>query len=357
MYRYSIPAVLLLFSATAFADFSYQQTSRVTGGALAGVMKMAGAFSAKAREPMVVTVLVRGDRMASVSRDNIHVIDLSKETFTDIDLAKKTYSVITFDEMGELMKRAAEKMGQNKPQAELSFRSEVKETGQTKLIAGLNTRQFLVTLTTEGRDTRSGQSGTMDIQMDMWLAPVVAGYEEVRDFYARMSTRLAWSPMASAAGAFAQQNSKGLAEMMKEMSKLDGIPVLQITRMGGSGMQGGAAAPSEADQQQAAAAEQQRAQASDDARKNAAAEAITGRLGRLGGGLGGFGRKKKTEEPAPQQQQPAAEPRSAAPAGGQGVMMEITTESSAFSPAAVDASKFEVPAGFRQVDHELKKMR
>src|SRR3954447_21641168 len=107
------------------ADFSYEQTSKVTGGAMAGMMKVAGAFSSKAREPIVSTVMVRGDRMASVTRDQIHVIDLGRETFTDIDLAHKTWSVMTFAEMEAAMKQMAEKMGQQqKDQASLNFRAD-----------------------------------------------------------------------------------------------------------------------------------------------------------------------------------------------------------------------------------------
>jgi hypothetical protein len=77
------------------------------------------------------------------------------------------------------------------------------------------------------------------------------------------------------------------------------------------------------------------------------------------GRLGGLGRGKKTEtQPEPQQPQPPAE---TAPAQGQqqadlsGALMEITTELTNFSPAAVDASRFEVPAGFRQVESETVK--
>ena len=34
-----------LVCAAARADFSYEQTTRMTGGAMAGMMKVAGAFS------------------------------------------------------------------------------------------------------------------------------------------------------------------------------------------------------------------------------------------------------------------------------------------------------------------------
>ncbi len=62
-------------------------------------------------------------------------------------------------------------------------------------------------------------------------------------------------------------------------------------------------------------------------------------------GLGGFGHKKKDQEPA--------QPQNDAP----GVLMEMTTEFSNFSSGAVDLSKFEVPVGFRLVKSEMNRKR
>ena len=90
------------------ADFSYEQTSKITGGMMAGMMKIAGAFSKQAREPMVSSVLVKGDRMANVNQHSIKVIDLQRETITDIDTQKKQYSVMTFADMAKAMERLQE---------------------------------------------------------------------------------------------------------------------------------------------------------------------------------------------------------------------------------------------------------
>src|SRR5437868_8648162 len=90
-------------AATLFADFSYQQNSRITGGAMAGMMKMAGAFSSRAREPMAATVMVKGHRMAHLSANSAQIIDVDKETITNIDYAKKTYSVMTFEQMKQML--------------------------------------------------------------------------------------------------------------------------------------------------------------------------------------------------------------------------------------------------------------
>ena len=40
-----------------------------------------------------------------------------------------------------------------------------------------------------------------------------------------------------------------------------------------------------------------------------------------------------------------------------GVLMEMVMEMGGFSTGAIDGSRFEVPAGFQQVDHPMTKMR
>src|ERR1700704_952159 len=81
------------------ADFSYDQTTKMTGGAMMGMMKIAGAFSKQVREPVQTTVLVKGNHMAHSSKDHAQIIDLDSETITEVNFQKKQYSVMTFAEM------------------------------------------------------------------------------------------------------------------------------------------------------------------------------------------------------------------------------------------------------------------
>ena len=74
-------------------------------------------------------------------------------------------------------------------------------------------------------------------------------------------------------------------------------------------------------------------------------------------GFGGFGRKKKPEQPKEEAKADPA-PSSAAPAGdSSAVLMEMTTEMSRFSSAAVDPSRFEPPSGFKKVESEMQKRK
>jgi hypothetical protein len=76
--------------------------------------------------------------------------------------------------------------------------------------------------------------------------------------------------------------------------------------------------------------------------------------------LGGFGKKKKTDQPAASQpaatdssQQASAPASATAPAGTPGSLMEMTIEVTSFSSSALDKSLFDVPAGYTQVQPDL----
>lgn len=341
----TVSRTLLLCAAAsgcAMADFSYEQTTKITGGAMAGMMKMAGAFSKSAREAQdnTSTVAVKGDRMLNHSQHSATIMDLSKDTITHIDFQRKTYSVMTFAEMQQAIERVTDRM---KSDANMSFKVSAKDTGQSKEINGLNAKEMILIMEMEGSDKKTGQAGAMTITTDMWLASQVPGYQEVRDFYKQMVQKVNWTP----GNVFATQPqfAKGMAEVYKEMAKLDGVPVLQVVRMGGPP----GSVPDTSSMEQPSAAPQPAPTAGE-----AAAGAAGGRLGRLGGlagGLGGFGRRKK-----PQQEE---QPKAAAPASAAqpGVLIEMTMEARNFSSAPVDSSKFEVPAGFKKVESELNKMR
>ena len=359
-------ACVCLSSALLRADFSYEQTSKLTGGMMAGMMKIAGAFSKQAREPMVTKVLLKGNRMVNLGPSSAHIIDLDKQTITDINFQKKTYSVITFDQMRQALEQMSQKMKESQ-QADTNFNVSVKDTGQSKVINGLNAKEMILTFEIESTDRQSGQSGAMQVLSDMWLAPDVPGYEEVRAFHQKMAEKLAWSPGMMGGMMNRPDLAKGMGQLAKEASKLNGVPVMQVMRMGPKLTPEQQAEFAKAQQQsQQNQQQQQQAQtpSAGDAAGRAATGAATSRTGRLGGlagglgGLRGLGRKKQQEEqappPPPAQSQQQQAP-SGAPPDASGALMEMTTELTGFSAGPVDSSKFEVPAGFKQTESEMLK--
>ncbi len=330
--------IMTLGASTLLADFSYQETSTITGGAIVSMLKVVGVFSKQARqarEPITSTVAVKGDRMFHKNAMDIQIIDLGKETITNIDLQKKTYTVMTFEQMRQMMAQMAEKMKENKnkqaaqgeDQTDVKFKVDIKGTGNAKQVASYDAKETVLTMTMEATDTKSGQSGSMVVIADEWLAPKVSGYDEVRDFQRRLAEKLNWTPGSNFLTSQPQM-AKGMVEVTKENAKLDGIPVFTTVVMGGQGLQ-----PVDRSDKPAGETKSQ-------------GPSVKSALGGALGGRFGLGRKK---EP-PQEQKTESNDAAA----GQGVMLEMTTSTTGFSSAPVDVSQFEVPAGFKQIEPEMK---
>ena len=322
----TLAGLLVLPSAALLADFSYEETSTITGGALASVMKVAGVFSKQAREPIHSTVAVKGNVMMRHSANNGSIIDLDAQTITTVDFQKKTYSVMTFDEMKQMLDRMAEQMKQN-DKGQVDFKVSANNTGKTQQIAGLEAKELILKMEMQATDNQTGQTGAMVITTDMWMAQTAAGYDEVRAFHKRMAEKINWTP---GGGMFMNRPdvSKGMAEVAKEAAKLDGVPVLQFVTMGGNGD------PS------AASSQPQQAQS----------QPKPSFGGLLGGAIGVRRNKSSSDDPPPQS-------GNAGGSGGTGTLLEMKTEMSGFSSNPVDASQMSVPAGFKKVDPDLRRGR
>ena len=148
----SILAILLSTSAPLVrADFTYQETTQMTGGSMVTMLRALGPLTHAAREPIFSTHIIKGNRMATVTKDRISVIDLDKENITTVDTAKKTYSVMTFAEMKQAMEDAAKRMqGRQKSKSDdvqAQFKISAKVTGQTRTLQGLRAKEMLITMT------------------------------------------------------------------------------------------------------------------------------------------------------------------------------------------------------------------
>src|ERR1700684_449606 len=96
-----LTCTLLSSSAVALADFTYQETTQITGGSVVSMMKFAGTFSKQARQagdPVVSTVMVKGNRMIHINKETSEIIDLDAGTITVVDHVKKQYTTMTFEQ-------------------------------------------------------------------------------------------------------------------------------------------------------------------------------------------------------------------------------------------------------------------
>jgi hypothetical protein len=363
-------AVLTLALATpsfVFADYTYQETTQITGGSVMSMMKMAGAFSSQARkagEPVVSTVYIKDNRMAKVSADSIEIIDLDKETITHVDSLKHTYTVMTFEQMRQQMEQARQEL--QKRQAEhanaapapspnandvkMSFDVKVRKTGAEKQINGLDSKEAILTMTMNATDQKTQQTGSMAITNDMWMVPAIPGYDQVRDFYKRMAEKMGpeMAGLGMDMGKMLVQNpgaGEALEDMGKEMQKLEGVPVMQVMRMGttanGQPLPAASEAPLPPDSSPAMPS-------AGDVAKQSAASALTSHFG-----LGGFGHKSSKNDPPPSNQN--SNQNSTTPPPTAAILMESQTTTSKFSSDPVDATHFDVPAGYKQIESQMGK--
>jgi hypothetical protein len=348
-------SICALFAARAQADFSYEQTTKMTGGALADMIKMGGVFTKGAREPQKSTVLVKDHKIAHLTKDRMSIVDVDAETITEVNFEKKTYSVMTFDEMKKLFAEMQRRYNGQAAKPQMDVQVDVKDTGEKKSINGLDTREMLMTMNMESTDPQTGKAATVAVITDSWIAAEIPGYADVRALHRLMAERIGWTPGMNPMGQGGF--SAGMVRMTREVAKLDGMPVLQVTRVklagdpgaattgSGGAPQATAPSPTEDATQAASNAAQQEAIA-----QASRAGGAAGRIGgaALGGMLGGLGKKSKS---APSQTSQGQAPAQSAP----GVLMEMTTEMTSFSSAAIDASRLQVPAGLQKVDNEAAK--
>jgi hypothetical protein len=352
--RLLLAALVLSLPASLFADYTYQETTQITGGSMLKMMKMAGAFSSEARkagDPVISTIYLKGNCMARVSPDAVEIIDLDKETITHVDPVKHTYTVVTFEQMREQMAQAAQEAGshggetgnssaQNPNDVKMSFDVKVRNTGAERQVSGLSAHEAILSMTATATDQKTQQSGNMAITNDMWMVPEIPGYDQVRDFYKRMAEKIG---MISAGGAvdmsrmFAQHPGaiQGMKDMAEEMQKIKGVPVMQVMRMGtttdGKPLPAASEASLPPDNSPATPS-------ASDVAKQGMASALSSRLGGFG-----FGKKKQNaDQPSEANQGGQAPPTSA-------VLIETQITTSSFSSEPVDPSHFEVPAGYKLV--------
>lgn len=237
---------------TTRADVKTQQRTKATFEGMLG--KMVGMFGGKAaKDGIVSTVAVRGDRMMTVTDTTGQIIDLAEEKIYDLDMKKKTYKVTTFEElrrqMEEARKKAEKEMKEEReepeepeqreaPEMEVDF--DVKATGQTKTIAGHATREVVVTITTREKGKTLEEGGGIVLTTSSWMATDVPELQEVQDFHARYAQKLG---DVMAGGASAEQMAAAMAmypgmkaaldRMQQENVKVEGTPLATTMVMEG----------------------------------------------------------------------------------------------------------------------------
>lgn len=238
----------LLQTASLDADVKAREKTAIKFEGMLG--RMMGLFGGKAaRDGIVSTEIVKGDRKVTLTENSGEIIDLAEEKIYTLDLKKKTYAVKTFEEIREEMRKAreeaereAEKQAEREPEEaaepgkEYEVDFDVKETGEKKSMAGYDTRQVIMTITLREKGKALEEAGGFVMTADSWMGPKVAALQEIVDFDIRYWKQLQGPEVAAMS---AQQMATLLAafpmvqtamdRMKQEGSKLEGTVIAQTT--------------------------------------------------------------------------------------------------------------------------------
>ncbi len=240
-----VPLFLALQLPAVRADVKVEQKSQIKFSGFMG--RMMGMFGGKAaKEGLVTTEVVVGNRKLSRTEDQGQIIDLDQEKVYQIDWKKKRYTVTTFDEMREQMEKAAEQMksmsqepeeseaqeGNNSEEDRYEVDVDMKETGQTKQINGYDTREVVMTITTRQKGKTLEEGGGMVMTTNLWLSDAISGMQEIQDFNRRYAEKISSPFVGSSPQQFAVFSAmypamqQALAKFQSEEVDMSGTPVL-----------------------------------------------------------------------------------------------------------------------------------
>ena len=230
-----------LGGAVLLADVRTEQKTHATFGGPLG--RMIGMFGGKAaKEGIVETVAVKGDRKMTTSDKTARLIDLAEEKIYEIDLDGKSYKVTTFAEirkkMQEDQEKAKEQMAKmqekkdepkpSEPQKKMAIDVSTKETGQKKTINGFDCKEVITTIAMHEDGRTLEEAGGMVMTNDSWMTAPIPAMKEVQAFDRRYFEKISGMDAAAAAQQMAQALAMypGLKDLMgrarMEGTKVDG---------------------------------------------------------------------------------------------------------------------------------------
>ena len=250
----AVLSLVALSASPAWADVKTREKTHVSlGGMLGKIFNMFGGKAAK--EGVVQTTAVKGNRKITINDATGQIIDLSEEKIYDLDMKKKTYEVTTFEQLRQRMREAREKAEKQaeqqqgkeekpqekaQPQKEYEIDFSVKETGQKKQLAGYDTREVIMTVTVREKGKTLEDGGGLVMNVDSWLGPQIPALKELAEFDLKYWRQLQGP---DAMGMSAEQMAMVVAmypafkqaadRMQKESPKLQGTPLASTTTVEG----------------------------------------------------------------------------------------------------------------------------
>lgn len=370
--------LLLIATGSARADFRYTETSQVTGGSLLKMMKVASMFARgdakrqeqQALQPQNTTRYVKSDRLRIDNPDGTtEIIDLAGRRVISINQNTKTYAVATFEQIQAAMQQAAQQaqqqVQQQNPQEKQDLQNtQLKITPTVHLTPGTNNRVILGQTTNETKvqmdiamqavstapnaqpaSQQNSGTATYSMYMDTFVAPSVSGYQEFADFYRKMAQEVGWMKLPAMNVQIDPRMAQGMSELQKNSDALKGFPMLSYVSMALAGSPDAqTASQSSTQNQQSNSSASNSNNSSDDTIPTSSSAAVMKGLGGL------FGHKKQQQDDSSNSNQASSLPPNPNP--NPNALMEMTTQVSSFSTNSLDASLFDIPTGYTQIQED-----
>jgi hypothetical protein len=191
-------------------------------------------------------VALKGNRMARFDDTTGQITDLTEEKIYSIEFKRKEYSVLTFAEMRAQIEKMKQDMAKqqkdmdpaDKQKAEeaakqLEVDVDVKQTGQSKTIAGHETKENILTITLREKGKTLEEGGGMVMTNTMWMAPRVAELDELAAFSMKMFKAVYGEAFDARQLGAVSALIPGLAQLAERMGtearKLQGTPLATTT--------------------------------------------------------------------------------------------------------------------------------
>ena len=346
-----VVALVFLMVGTALSDVTVQRL--VKSGGFGGF----GAFETTEK------LMISGDKectkgttkfsgkfsslMNKGAKEATSITRLDKELIWNLDSDKKTYTELTFEQMRKMMESMGSLGGLLNPMRADSLRKameklsstvEVNKTGEKKTISGLECERVILTLQSEIKDTIQAVTDTTWVKNDLWMAPIDKVSSELRNFDLKMAEKLGFAEGGPMAGLL-NQYADAMKKLQDKLKELNGYPLASTFSI-----------VTTTHAQDKAKAE---AQVKDTTGQQTAQEEETPTTEQKGvkSALGGLFKKKAKEETKKKEEQKQKEEQEKAKAPqGPKTVLEMTTETQSISTSGVDASLFEIPAGYKKVE-------
>jgi hypothetical protein len=220
---------LFLLTAVLRAEVKTQEKNQFKMEGLMG--RMMGMFAGQAaKEGVLNTVAVKGNRKITTAENTGEIIDLGEQKVYELDLKKKTYTVTTFDEMRRRLRETQEKAAKSareeskeeRPASEkqMEFDFSLKESGQKRTINGYDCREVVMTITGHEKGKTLEEAGGMAMTSHLWLGPKIPAMKEISDFDMRYAKAMELAPGLGGSAeqmAMAMAMYPGMKEMMGKM--------------------------------------------------------------------------------------------------------------------------------------------